>query len=433
MRARGNRQRLVFLNRFFFPDQSATSQILTDLCASLASDYEVHVVCSNQLYGMGDERLPIRQALLGCNVHRLSGSALHHSTLSGRALNYALFYRKARRYLDAMLECDDLVIVKTDPPALAAFLAPVIARKGAHLVNWLQDVYPEVATALGVKLGPLAPILRRLRDQALRAAVLNVTPGALMAEKLQHRGAPAQSFRTIANWCDDEMVTPLPPADNPLRRAWGLEGCFVAGYSGNLGRAHEFDTVLAAARRLVGRNDIRFLFTGAGHHYDDLRRQTQQPPLAKMFVFQPHQPREMLRETLCAADAGLVSLRPELEGYVVPSKFYGILAAGRPVLNVADPDGEVGAAIAQADCGCSIRPGDGQALATAIARLADESSLAARLGRNARALLEARYRRAQAFADWREALSSIAQDIAAKAADCTRSNPSAPPCAAVRH
>ena len=147
-------------------------------------------------------------------------------------------------------------------------------RRGAHLINWLQDIYPEVAIRLGVPLvkGPAGQTLAYFRDASLKAADTNVVVGERMAEYVMLRGISPDRVHVIHNWSDDEQISPVTHADNPLRRGWGLDDKFVVGYSGNLGRAHEFETILAAGERL--RNDPRivFIFIGGGHRMDELDR-----------------------------------------------------------------------------------------------------------------------------------------------------------------
>src|SRR5262249_2364813 len=140
-------------------------------------------------------------------------------------------------------------------------------------------------------------------------------------------------------------ISPVSHADNPLRRSWGLADKFVVGYSGNLGRAHEFETVLSAAERLRG-FPIVFLFVGGGHQFDRLAQRARQREL-RNFQFMPYQDAEALKSSLGVADIHIVSLRAELEGLSVPSKFYGVAAAGRPTVAIGSSDGEIARLVRQ--------------------------------------------------------------------------------------
>ena len=163
----------------------------------------------------------------------------------------------------------DIIVAKTDPPLVSVVAMAAARRKSAGLINWLQDLYPELAVELGVPLmqGPLAAGLAELRNRSLRSAEATVVVGNLVGQKVQALGIPSKRIHVIPNWCDDLKIQPLAQPENPLRQAWGLQGKFVFGYSGNLGRAHEFDTVLAAAELLREDPRIVFLMIGGGKRF----------------------------------------------------------------------------------------------------------------------------------------------------------------------
>jgi glycosyltransferase involved in cell wall biosynthesis len=277
------------------------------------------------------------------------------------------------------------------------------------LVNWLQDVYPEVARELDTPLvrGRVGRWLKGLRNVSLRDAEANVVIGQVMAERLEAEGICPARVTVIPNWADEQALRPIPTIESVARKKWRFEpGDFVLGYSGTLGRAHECETLLAAARLLARRHDVKFLFVGGGHEYARLEGAVREEGLAG-FTFRPHQPRDRLEDTLGAADAHWISLRPELEGLIVPSKFYGILAAGRPVVAVASPDGEIGRIVADTGCGFAIEPGDADGLARAIETVADDPILRRTMAERARQASECRFPRASALERWTELIQSV--------------------------
>ena len=229
-----------------------------------------------------------------------------------------------------------------------------------------------------------------------------------MRERVLHEGAPPERVAVIPNWTDDEDIQPLPVEQCRLRRAWGLSGDdFVVGYSGNLGRAHEIETLLAAARLLRDRTDIRFLFIGSGHYSEGLGKAAEAEGLTA-FLFKPYQPKERLSQALAVANVHWVSLRPEMEGLVLPSKVYGIAAAARPMITVTDLDSELASLVRSHGCGVAIAPGDGEGLARAITTLAADRSACARMGDQARAMMTARFTRAASLGRWEELLTALA-------------------------
>jgi glycosyltransferase involved in cell wall biosynthesis len=301
-----------------------------------------------------------------------------------------------------------VVVAKTDPPLLSILAAPIAMTRRATLINWQQDVFPEIASQLGANPLPgwLDGALRRLRDASLRAAKMNVLIGRRMREYLGTRGIPDSKLCVIENWADGEAIQPKKTSASALRAQLNLAGRFVICYSGNLGRAHEFDTLLAAAQALNSEADYVFLMIGGGAKMQELKRAVAGGGLDN-FRFLPYQPRETLEDSLAAADVHLVSLLPPLEGLVVPSKLYGILAGGRPIIFIGDPDGDVGRVILRAECGQLVKVGDSATLVESIRRLAADPGLRDLMGARARNVLCEQFSLRQAIERWAAVIGGV--------------------------
>lgn len=408
--------RILFVNRYFFPDHSATSQMLCDLAFWLAGrGWEVGVITSRQRYDDAQALLPETEVVRGVRVHRVWTSRFGRASLAGRAMDYLTFYASAFRALLRQLDQGDFLVAKTDPP-LISVVARVAARlRGARLINWIQDLFPEVARALGVRFadGATFRALQWLRDRSLHRADMNVVIGERMAARLRQLGIPDTRLRVIPNWADGDALFPVSVQSNPLRQQWAPGEKFVVMYSGNLGRAHDFDTLLGAVRHVRHRQDLVFLFVGAGHQRKAMEAAFKDAGIDNV-RFEPYQPRDRLCHSLNVGDLHLVSLKPELEGLIVPSKFYGVAAVGRSVLFVGDPAGELGALVTRENCGVAVRPGDSQAVADAIVRLADDPALRALQGRNARRLFEREFSLATAMQSWESLLRDITDQSASR-------------------
>ena len=408
-------RRIFFLNRYFFPDHSATSQILSQLAFHLAtSGHDVHVVTSRQLYDDPVARLPVEETSRGVKIHRLAGTRLGRSGLLGRSADYLSFYVSAWRFLIVGADQDDVLVTMTDPPLLSILGAQLARRRRLRVINWLQDIYPEVASELGIPFirGPVSTILRFARDASLRAADVNVVVGNLMAEKLKQLGIAPERAEVIPNWCDDESIVPIGATSNPLRTQWQLQNKFVVGYSGNLGRAHEFDTILAASEHFRNDPNIIFLFIGGGHRGEELVRCVKAQELSDKFRFLPYQRDEDLKYSLSVPDVHWISLRPELEGLIVPSKIYGIAAAGRPIIAVMARSGEIASLVREHECGVVIEPGNSLELAKAISDLSSNVITREIMGRRARAMLKANFTREHAFQNWTRVVDRVARSQA---------------------
>jgi colanic acid biosynthesis glycosyl transferase WcaI len=283
----------------------------------------------------------------------------------------------------------------------------VVKLKRGVLVNWVQDLFPEVAISMDVYGARFAaPILKPLRNGSLRRARHNVVLGEIMAQRLRDEGVPANQIAVIENWADGEAIQPIAKADNPLIREWSLEGKFVVGYSGNMGRAHEFKTMIDAAEQLKDYAQIVWLFIGDGVARRWLESEVASRGLTNV-RFRPYQQANHLRWSLSVPDVHVISLRPNLEGLIVPSKFYGVAAAGRPVIHLGDPDGEISRILHREQCGWAFGIGEVALLAQCILRLAREPEEVETAGRKAREVFDRRYARSHALRTWRVLLESV--------------------------
>jgi len=401
---------IVFVNRFYRPDQSATAQILTDLAEAMAErGWRVSVITSRQNYGDARARLQARETLCGVRVCRVWTSRFGRAGIAGRMVDYLSFYLSAFVAMLSLVGRGDILVTKTDPPLLSV-LGLIAARlRGACSVTWLQDLYPEVAAELGIKAlrGRFGAVLRKVRNWSLEGSGLNVVIGERMAERLAAEGISPGRIAVMPNWSDDETIRPLSREACTLRNEWGIGDRFVVAYSGNLGRAHEADTMLGAARRLRAREDIMFLMIGAGHGSEPLSVVAAQEQLDNI-LFRPFQPRERLADSLAVGDIHWLSLRPELEGLIVPSKFYGIAAAGRPIVAVTDADGEIARLVREAGCGEVVTPGDSARLTAVIEAYASDRTRRARDGAAARGMIERHFRRGATLASWDRLFAGLA-------------------------
>ncbi len=385
--------RLIFVNRVYRPSTQATAQLLTDLAEGLVlrlPGWEVHVIATGENSGPQH----------GVTVHR-TGPDEPVSGLISRALTHQLFFRAARQQLLPLLQPGDIVVPMTDPPMLAAAIAHEVAAAGAQLVPWIQDIYPEIAA---VHFGPLARFflspLMASRDAAWHTAATCVTLGEDMARTVASRGLPADRIAVMPNWAPGELHVPATPAAvAACRQRWGVTDKFVVAYSGNLGRVHEFSTILQAAEVLQTNASLVFLFIGHGARFDEISAAARARRLGNVRLLPPES-REDLAASLAAADAHLVTLRPKYSSLVYPSKLAGVLAVGRPVLFVGPPGTGIPQLLQRENCGAAFAPGDAAGLAAAIIQWQAEANLRARLGAAARASYEHHFTAEAALAAW---------------------------------
>ncbi|NRC55967.1 glycosyltransferase family 4 protein [Mesorhizobium sediminum] len=274
--------RIVLVNRYFHPDQSATSRMVSGLAFALAKrGYSVAVVTSRQFHNDNDAVLPARETIQGVEVTRLATSAFGRGSLPGRAADYLSFHVLAAWWMLVNARRGDLCVNCTDPPLLSVATALPIRLRGAALVGWVMDLFPETAIELGMldRHPRLAALALRLRNWSDRRASLIVCPTGTMARHLA--ATTTTPISVVHHWSDGGEIRPIERQKNELRAQWGLRDKFVVGYSGNFGRAHDFSTLLEAADRLRDQNDIHFLMVGDGRTAQDGRGGSEAPPARK--------------------------------------------------------------------------------------------------------------------------------------------------------
>jgi glycosyltransferase involved in cell wall biosynthesis len=252
----------------------------------------------------------------------------------------------------------------------------------------------------------LDSVFTSVRNWSLGKASQNVVLGELMRNKLLEEGVHRSAISVIPNWADGEAICPLRPSNNELRRQWGLLGKLVVGYSGNMGRAHEFDTVLGAMESLADHDAVSFLFVGGGAKLEELRAEARRREL-KNAIFLPYQPREKLGLSLTVPDVHLISLKPDLEGLIVPSKFYGIAAAGRPTIHIGDPGGEIPRLLKEHGCGMAVQSGNVHELVLLIRRLEHSRDEVRKMGDRARAMFDRCFAKPRAMESWFRLLNNV--------------------------
>jgi glycosyltransferase involved in cell wall biosynthesis len=339
-------------------------------------------------------------------VKRIRTTRFGRTRLWRRSFDYSSFYFGVMWWLLRNVRKGNLVVLMTDPPLMSLFATTVIHFRGGRVVNWLQDIYPEIAERLGAFPGPqwLSRRVRRWRNRSLRNSAMNVALGSAMLQFLTKNRI--ENVQIIPNWADDERVTPLDHSGNSLRSNWGLQDRFTVGYSGNFGRVHRFEALVDAAAMLHKEEHIQFLLIGEGAALDDIYNDVKKRNLRNV-RFEPYQAQDKLCNSLGAADVHLVSLHHEVEGLVFPSKFYGVLAAGRPLIFLGDEGSDIARLVKHHDIGEVVPPEDGARLADSIRKIAADPLRHRGMGERARALCDSQFSRARALNNWKNVLQDL--------------------------
>jgi glycosyltransferase involved in cell wall biosynthesis len=378
------RPRILVLNQYYWPGVEATAHLLTELCEALAEDYDVEVV-TGVLHGHEDA--PREDEHNGVRIVRVSSTSYERSELGRRAVNYFSYLGAALAYTLRGPK-PDLVLCMTDPPIVGDVGVTVGRRFGAPVLVISQDVFPEIATELGRLRNPaVVRVLGALVGSYLRRADSVVAIGETMRERLEEKGAPPERLRVIPNWVDTRVITPQP-RDNPWALQHGLDSRFVVMHSGNVGHAQDLDSLVRAATFLRDRDDLSIVIAGFGARHAEMLELAERLEVEDTVRFLPYQQRERLPFSLSSADVHVVGLARGLAGYVVPSRLYGILSAGRPVIAAADEESETARLVREVGCGVVIPPGRPELLARTIREAADGVYDLSEMGRRGRAYVE---------------------------------------------
>jgi glycosyltransferase involved in cell wall biosynthesis len=372
---------------------AATGQLLTELAEDLVACYgcDVSVVTGMPLVGGSRSgSLPSRERRNGVSIIRAKGTTWSPRRFSARAANYLSYFTVASLRSLAVPPFD-ISVTLTDPPIIGLTALAAARRHRARFVFVSEDVFPDVTRLVeDFRNDAVSGALDRINRYLLSRADRIVALGDRMKSRLvDEKGADATKVRVIHNWADCRAIQPSPK-DASFAATHGFGDRFIVMHSGNIGLSQNLEVLVDAARQLVGHPDILIVFVGDGTKRSALEARARDLPNVR---FLPYQPKGALTQSFAAADVFLVSLEAGIEGYIVPSKVYGILAAGKPYIAAVDPTCEAATIAVQHGCGVWVRPGDPDALASAIVDLSRDRTRLRRLGVNARAAAETYDRR----------------------------------------
>jgi glycosyltransferase involved in cell wall biosynthesis len=399
---------VVFFNRSYYPDFGATGQLLTELCEDLVSrfGYEVTVVAGMPL--ASEEAVaplhwwaPVRrEERRGVRILRVWSTSRPTRQFTGRLANYLSYFSSAS-VAALRLGRPDVIVSLTDPPIVALTAIAAARATGARFVFLCQDIFPEVVRLLeDFQNRRVEALLARIGRYTVGRADRIIALGDTMKRRLvETKGADAGKIRVIHNWADADAIQP-GSKENPFARERDLVDKFVVMHSGNVGMSQDIDGLLDVAERVRDLTDVVIAIVGEGSRKAFLQAEAERRGLTNVRFF-PYQPKAGLNDSFATADVFVVSLKRGLAGFIVPSKLYGILVAGRPFIAAVEADCEAAQIAREHDCGIVVEPGDRDAMAAAIRRLRTDGAWRQRLAGHARAagLIYDRPRAVEAYRD----------------------------------
>jgi colanic acid biosynthesis glycosyl transferase WcaI len=375
---------ILLFNEYYPPDTSATAKVAAQIAEALAQRHQVTVVAGRPSYDP-DEFYPFallrRDMRNGVTIERVGSTDYPRHRMRRRISNYLTYLALAVPRAIALRP--DIVLSMTDPPIAGIAAAFVARRAGCPFVYNVQDLYPDMAVGGDiVRSGFWVRRWENMHRRALRQAARVIVIGDDMRARILAKGIAPEKVAVVRNGTTLPLATPETndaAAQNVIREIrCGFP--FVVVHAGNLGFYGAWDTLLKAAE-ILGNENTAIVFIGDGANRAALEASASNSPNVR---FLPFRPVEQVPQVMAAGDVHVVTIRHGLEGIVVPSKLYSILAAGRPVLAVAPASSDAASVVVESGCGLAADPADPAAVASAIRELRGDPARLAEMGRRAR-------------------------------------------------
>jgi colanic acid biosynthesis glycosyl transferase WcaI len=360
--------RLWVISDIYYPEDVSTGYFMTRIAEGLAGAADVQVLCGRPAYAARHVRVARSEHRNGTTITRLGLFALPKDRLVLRALNVIGFTVAVTLYMLLHLRRGDRILNVTNPPVVPPLLAALAKWRGARFVLLVHDVFPETAVAAGLlsRNGWLFRVLAAVTNSAYKRASAIVVLGRDMAKLASAKRGHESGIRIIENWADLEEITPLPAEHNPFLAERGWTENQIAQLSGNLGRTHDVEALACAARGMSPASPWRFLFAGFGGKQGVAEDVAGQSPNCD---YLGRQPREHLNDLLAASTVHVIAFVPGMLGLSVPSRMYNVMAAGRPIIAMAEPETELAMTVEEEAIGWRVDPGDSEELIALLGRI----------------------------------------------------------------
>lgn len=387
------KNRVWVVSELYYPEETGTGHFMTKIAEGLAKEFSVKVLCGQPSYSNRGIHAPSREQYNGVDIIRCFSTTLNKDILIQRIVNLitismSIFVRGLRSFRKG-----DIVLVVTNPPLLPYITMLACRLCGVRCIIRVDDVYPEVMVAAGMmrRQSTLFRILNWLTSQMYHRAECVIVLGrdmkALVLGKMSRNQDKVQ---IITNWADLDIVSPSPKESNALLQELGLTHKFVVQWAGNMGHPHEVKSLFDAMVKLQDYSDVHFLFIGSGYKQQWLQKQVAESGIENVTIL-GNRPRSDQQNFLNACDIALSSFVLGMSGIGVPSRTYNIMAVGKPILAIGEPNSELAFVIGEERIGWLVPPGQPNQLVQTILQARDNPVLLSEMGKRGRVAVEAKY------------------------------------------
>ncbi len=411
-RPMNNNSKVLILSHLFYPELVASGQVLTELSEALVDlGVDVEVICGPPTILNLGRKIPRYLEYNGIKIKRVWGASFPKLNFPGMIINHVTYALSLFFHLLFDSSKRPMLVV-TIPPFLGAISA-IFKKLGRNSYIYLiHDVYPDAAIKLGL-LGEksiISKLWERLNRFIFKQATAIIVIGRCMKEVIINKGEKGDNLSNkihlIPIWGDENNVQFVKREENHFIKKWGLDGKFVIMYSGNMGRPHDMETIMEAAKGLEEYEDIVFLFIGDGYKKKWMEDYSRKEKLTNC-QFHNYVDRNDLRYSISCSHVGLVSLLPGQEGLSVPSKTLTMLSAGVPIIGIMTENNEIASIITENHCGIIVEPGDVKGLVNAIYRLYSDTNLRKLMGKKGREAVHMKYNLKTAAIEYKKIIESL--------------------------
>lgn len=347
-------QTLWIISELFPPDETSTAFILGEIANVMATKYDVKVICGPEIYDKRKKTDPNNKFMLNpiIKVAHVNGVDLDKNTFFGKAMRFAVISSQLYKTAKKSIQVGDKVLLVTNPAPVVALVSILRKKRNFELNILVHDVFPENTAPAGLKLPKFAyNVLKKIFDRAYSRADQLIALGRDMKKVLEEKVARFEhqpKVTIIENWSDLDIVAPMELVFHPDR--------FVLEYAGNIGRVQGLHALIENIEA-ANNEGLEFHLWGTGAEENSLKDYVQSHKMSNV-VFHGAYLRSKQSEVINSCDMALVTLTDGMFGLGVPSKTYNIMAAGKAVLFIGEPESEIGLLVKEKNIGYVFRPED---------------------------------------------------------------------------
>lgn len=399
---------LIFFTQLYYPDITTTAIIMTDLAEDLVTyGHNVGIVCAQPTYQVEESGLK-KEFRNNVSVKRVRTFLFDKNKIIGRILNGTSCFFSMLIHIFATNK--NSILVFNTNPALLPFLGFIVRKiRNQHYLVLVHDLWPELPANTGIikKGGLLYKIIDFLMKESFMYASGIIAISNKMKERILKKVPEKKNnIYVLHNWADEDRLYPVEKAKIRKFEDLGLSKKKIVMYSGNLGRYQPLEVMIGAANELKDNKDILFLFVGNGGKKLKIQNMAKNMNLNNV-IFLPFQPMDRLSESLSMADVSLMGISPENEGVIMPSKLYSLLAIGRPIICVSDPNTEVADLLYKSDAGLQSSVSDPKELAGKILTIVEDPIKAIEMGQSGRKYFLEHFERKIITGQWNTMLNQL--------------------------